>query len=120
MKRPLGLMPPSSPGPRDTPSAWRAIAAMARNCPSNPPATIRVPEYRGPGANELIPIYGAAFEHVAGPTRPIEGIVRDLDTGRPIAGIMVHGEKTLGNPVEYVHAMTDAQGHYRLVGLPQG
>ena len=47
--------------------------------------------------------------------------MRDLDSGRPLAGIMVHGEHSLEfGSGEYVHAVTDAQGHYRLVGLPQG
>ena len=75
---------------------------------------------RRPPADELITIYGATFEHVAGPTRPIEGIVRDIDTRKPLAGIMVRGERSLGRPDRYVQAITDAQGHYRLVGLPRG
>ena len=54
------------------------------------------------------------------PTRPIEGIVRDIDTKKPLAGIMVRGERSLGSPAKYVQAITDAQGHYRLVGLPRG
>jgi RNA polymerase sigma factor (sigma-70 family) len=87
---------------------------------TRPGATIRVPRYQGTADEELITIYGAAFEHVAGPTRPIEGVVRDLDTKAPLAGIMVLGERWLGESNEYVHAITDAQGHYRLVGLPRG
>ncbi len=66
-------------------------------------------------------IYGATFEHVAGPTRPIEGVVSDLDTGRPLAGILVHSERALSNRAEWrVQTITDARGHYRLVGLPRG
>jgi RNA polymerase sigma factor (sigma-70 family) len=97
-----------------------AIETVQVEVRTRPGPTIRVPGYRGPGADRLLTIYGAAFEHVAGPTRPLEGVVRDLDTGRPIAGIMVHGERPLGNPAEYIQAMTDAQGRYLLVGLPQG
>jgi RNA polymerase sigma factor (sigma-70 family) len=91
---------------------------MAR---TRPGATLRVPAYKDVDQPEMITIYGATFEHVAGPTRPIEGVVRDLETGRPLAGIMVHGERNLEpGMVVHVYAITDAQGHYRLVGLPQG
>ena len=66
-------------------------------------------------------IYGATFEHVAGPTRLIEGIVRDIDTKKPLAGIMVRGERSLRKtPTGTCRRITDAQGHYRLVGLPRG
>ncbi len=96
---------------------------MAR---TRPGTTLRVPFYKETGSypsdrSERIVIYGASFDHVGGPTRPIEGVVRDLDTGRPLAGIMVHAEHMLETGwVEYVHAITDAQGRYRLVGLPRG
>jgi protocatechuate 3,4-dioxygenase beta subunit len=99
-------------------------AVMARTRPG--PAW-RVPmrkEDEGPDPEdrpERISFYGATFDHVAGPTRPIEGLVRDLDTGRPLAGIMVHGAETPeAGSAENVQAITDAQGRYRLVGLPQG
>jgi len=85
---------------------------------TRPGATIRVPGYEGRA--DLIPIYGASFEHVAGPTRPIEGVVRDQDTGKPLAGVIVHGERALGNALVFTHAITDSQGKYRLVGLPRG
>ncbi len=80
--------------------------------------TIRVPDYKG--NPNLSTVYGARFEHVAGPTRAIEGVVRDQDNTKPLAGIMVRGELSLGNPIVYVHSITDAEGHYRLVGLPRG
>jgi RNA polymerase sigma factor (sigma-70 family) len=86
---------------------------------TRPGPVLRVPEYKN-SQGEPTTIYGATFEHVAGPTRPIEGVVRDLDTKIPLAGIMVFCEATFGNPVDYVQAITDAQGHYRLVGLPRG
>jgi hypothetical protein len=85
---------------------------------TRPGATIRVAGYKGDP--DLITIYGATFENVAGPTRPIEGIVRDQDTGKPLAGIMVRGERSLGNAIVYVQAITDANGKYLLVGLPRG
>jgi RNA polymerase sigma factor (sigma-70 family) len=82
---------------------------------------IRVPGWKSSRDADLITIYGANFEHVAGPTRPIEGIVRDQDTGKPLAGIMVRGEQSLSRSTAvYVRSITDAQGRYRLVGLPLG
>ena len=61
-------------------------------------------------------------ERVAGPSRPIEGIVRNIDTRKPLAGIMVLGEQELllGEFRNSVTRITDAQGHYRLEGLPRG
>jgi hypothetical protein len=55
--------------------------------------------------------YSARFDHLAGPTKPIVGTVRDKQTGKALAGIRV-----VGNGVE---AITDEQGHYRLVGGPK-
>jgi RNA polymerase sigma factor (sigma-70 family) len=83
-------------------------------------ATIRVPVSTGSRANPAI-IYAASFEHVVGPTRPIEGFVTDRDSGKPLAGVMVCGEWTAANPIAgSIQVITDAQGHYRLVGLPRG
>jgi RNA polymerase sigma factor (sigma-70 family) len=48
----------------------------------------------------------------AAPTRPIVGVVRDRDTGRPIRGV-----KLTANP--YIEAVTDEAGRYRLAGLPK-
>jgi RNA polymerase sigma factor (sigma-70 family) len=87
---------------------------------TRPGATIRVSGSEGASADDLISIYGATFEHAAGPTRPIEGVVRDIDTGKPLAGIMVRSQRSLGRPDRYVRAVTDVQGRYRLVGLPRG
>jgi hypothetical protein len=88
---------------------------------TRPGETIRGPGWKGFGNANLITIYGAMFEHVAGPTRPIEGVVRDRDTGKPLAGVMVRGEPSLSDSINvYVQSITDAQGRYRLVGLPRG
>ena len=88
---------------------------------TRPGETIRVPGWKGFGNANLITIYGANFEHVAGPTRPIEGVVRDQDTGKPLAGVMVRGERSLSDSTNvYVQSISDAQGRYRLVGLPRG
>ncbi len=37
----------------------------------------------------ILTYYGSTFEHAAPPTRPVVGVVRDKDTGKPIAGATV-------------------------------
>ncbi len=61
------------------------------------------------------------FEHVAVPTRWVEGVARDKDTGRPIVGLSVQASVAddRGHPrAPDVVARTDEQGRYRLIGLP--
>src|SRR5262249_24872076 len=72
-----------------------AIAAVTR------PAAAR-PYFGG--------IYGAAFEHVALPARPIRGVVRDQATGKPVAGVKVSAQGF------YATALTDEDGRYELPG----
>ena len=67
--------------------------------------------------------YGARFDHVAAPTRAIEGTVRDKDTGRPIAGVSIRSERFAGCVIsgrDHVRTTTGADGRYRLVGMPAG
>ena len=69
--------------------------------------------------------YGANFDHVAGPSRPVKGLVRDKDTGRPLAGVRVQAYRLAGVGVQpYPNAMfytiSDAEGRYELDGLPVG
>jgi RNA polymerase sigma factor (sigma-70 family) len=67
--------------------------------------------------------YGATFDHVAAPGRPITGTVRDRDTGKPLAGVTVQSERFAGNNASgdsSVRTVTDKDGRYRLVGMPKG
>jgi RNA polymerase sigma factor (sigma-70 family) len=67
--------------------------------------------------------YGANFRHVAGPTRPVVGVVRDKDTKKPLAGVTIRSEKLAHSPyhgVRITQTVTDAEGRYRLTGLPKG
>ena len=69
----------------------------------------------------MIVYYGARFDHVAAPTRPIVGTVRDKDTGAPIPGVHITGMPNIPNSLittPGVEATTDAQGRYRVDGLP--
>jgi RNA polymerase sigma factor (sigma-70 family) len=63
--------------------------------------------------------YGPRFDHAAAPTRPIVGRIRDKGTGKPIAGVTIRARirSFVGFAERYVSATTDADGHYRLVGL---
>lgn len=63
------------------------------------------------------------FEFHAGPTQPVEGVVRDKDTGKPLSGVVVKSEMLATFPMianDYVRTTTDEQGRYRLLGLPKG
>jgi RNA polymerase sigma factor (sigma-70 family) len=55
-------------------------------------------------------VNGAAFEHVALPSRPIRGVVRDRATGKPVAGVKISAS---GYPPT---AVTDEDGRYELPG----
>jgi hypothetical protein len=69
--------------------------------------------------------YPADFRHSAQPSRPIVGVVRDKDTKLPLAGAMVRSYARRTGPssfriVDIVKTTTDAEGRYRLTGLPKG
>lgn len=83
--------------------------------------TVRVPQH--PRAFSLFedqPVYGRKSDIAVGPCTPIEGVVKDFDTGKPIAGARVFNKLNLpyGWDSEYVETKTDGQGRYRLVGRP--
>ena len=59
--------------------------------------------------------YPSNFEHVAGPSVPVSGVVIASDTGDPISGATVKSE---GADRDIVRAITDENGRYRLEGLP--
>jgi protocatechuate 3,4-dioxygenase beta subunit len=77
---------------------------------------------RNPEGSQLT-YYGASFEHTAAPTRPIVGVVRDKDTGKPLAGVTVQSDRFAGTNTggdSSVRTVTDKDGRYRLVGMPKG
>ncbi len=78
----------------------------------------------GSRKNDMVKIYHAArFELTAPPSRPVEGFVRDRDTGAPIAGAAIRSyrlaDQDLGN-YQIVGTRTDKDGRFRLTGLPLG
>ena len=63
------------------------------------------------------------FRHVAAPTKAVLGVVRDRDTGKPLAGVTIESYILANSRVpanNIVHTTTDIQGRYRLIGLPKG
>ena len=74
------------------------------------------------GTSEAIRVFGPELHLRGGATKPIVGTVRDADTGQPLAGVTIASEAIAGmrvHPSDVVRTMTDAQGRYRLVGLPE-
>jgi protocatechuate 3,4-dioxygenase beta subunit len=63
-------------------------------------------------------LVGAIFEHIVGPTKPITGVVRLKATGKRLAGVEVVGKGPATST--RVSTRTDAEGRFRLVGLPKG
>jgi RNA polymerase sigma factor (sigma-70 family) len=67
--------------------------------------------------------FGAAFALSAGPARPIIGVVRDADTGRPVPGAVVQSHRFAGSGIHGIPLLrtrADAGGRYRLDGMPAG
>ncbi len=69
----------------------------------------------------VVGLYGPAFEHLAGPAKPVAGLVTDKATGKPVAGVRVSGTvirpgSARGGDLETV---TDDKGQFLLDGLPK-
>jgi 5-hydroxyisourate hydrolase-like protein (transthyretin family) len=90
---------------------------------TRPGETISRMEWKDfPGTGTLT-YYGATFEHAAGPTRPIEGVVLDKETGKPVGFAVVESVKLAGDDLHgrnFIRTTADRDGRYRLVGMPKG
>jgi hypothetical protein len=58
-------------------------------------------------------VYGAVFDYLAEPSRPIRGVVRDKATGKPVAGVTLWSYPTTHRP------QTDKDGRYEMLGCPK-
>jgi hypothetical protein len=70
-------------------------------------------------------VYPAEFEFAAAPSLPVVGTVRDTDTNKPLPGVVITPEQVagidlIGRGYPWIRTVSDAQGHYRLEGLPIG
>ncbi|HEY7155791.1 MAG TPA: carboxypeptidase-like regulatory domain-containing protein, partial [Gemmataceae bacterium] len=83
---------------------------------------IRLPGQKDFPKRETVTYHAAAFEILAAPTRPIVGVVRDKDTGKPLAGVTIEKNCLGANGMGGISIRTtsDKAGRYRLVGLPKG
>jgi RNA polymerase sigma factor (sigma-70 family) len=86
---------------------------------TRPEERISRPAWRGVIGGTQLTYYGATFDHVAAPTTLVSGIVRDKDTGRPLAGATVTNASHLKDGPPLIQAITDKEGRYRLAGLPR-
>jgi len=76
----------------------------------------------GPLGSKGRRIFGSGFEWVLQPTRPITGIVRDAQTGQPLANVTVASQVMAGGGMldDSVRTRTGPDGRFRLVGMPKG
>jgi RNA polymerase sigma factor (sigma-70 family) len=84
-------------------------------------AEVRVTLRHRPSPNEII-FHPRKLDIAATPTKPIEGFVRDKDTGKPLAGITLKAAVYVENdlyPDHDISATTDDRGFYRLIGFPK-
>jgi RNA polymerase sigma factor (sigma-70 family) len=67
-------------------------------------------------------VYGVPFDFAAAPCKPIVGVVRDKDTGKPIPGAIVTSFSFPGSNYIQTELRTvaDKDGKYRLNGMPKG
>jgi hypothetical protein len=63
-------------------------------------------------------LVGATFDYIAGPTKPITGVVRLKGSGKPVEGAIVRAADPGTHTA--VTARTDAAGRFRLDGVPKG
>lgn len=80
--------------------------------------TIKMPDFGTSNASREIVYHSAEFDLVAGLGAEVGGTVRDQDTGQPLAGVRVQTTALFGNPLRTLNTTTDAQGRYRLTGIP--
>ncbi|QGQ26134.1 hypothetical protein F1728_27165 [Gimesia benthica] len=99
-----------------------ASEVYARTRPGN---RIEVPKSVSGYSKENIVYHPCDFTHIAGPSVPVTGVVRDAKTGQPLSGVKLRSYHLTGRRVIHqseglTHTVTDDQGRYRLEGLPLG
>jgi RNA polymerase sigma factor (sigma-70 family) len=87
----------------------------------NRPSGKSLQRFGGDGEASLRPpLFGDTVTYLLGPTRPVTGVVRDRETGKPLAGVRVVGRVEHGKYGNTdIDTVTDGRGRYRLVGLPK-
>lgn len=65
--------------------------------------------------------YGRKFDFITQPSVPVYGVVRDIETRKPLVGIPVSVGRIYGTTMShkgYISTKTDEQGRYRIEGFP--
>ena len=63
--------------------------------------------------------FGNPLRLAAAPTKPIVGVVRDQDTKQPLAHVTIQTGNIGIVQFDLARTTTDAQGRYRLAGIPK-
>ncbi|HLN28755.1 MAG TPA: sigma-70 family RNA polymerase sigma factor [Gemmataceae bacterium] len=66
-----------------------------------------------------LPLYGSTFTHAVLPSKPIQGVVREMNSDKPLAGVGVGTQFTRDDDPQ-AQTTTDQEGRYKLIGLPPG
>ncbi len=73
-------------------------------------------------SNPPLTIYASQVDLALPPGRAVVGVIRDADTGAPLAGIPLRGQVYEGDEgnlwLPGIDAVTDEEGHYVLAGFP--
>jgi beta-lactamase regulating signal transducer with metallopeptidase domain/protocatechuate 3,4-dioxygenase beta subunit len=85
---------------------------------TRPMPALKIPDALRQFFGDAINCYGADFDLMLGPELVAVGTVTDKDTGKPVAGATVGTSDFFGNPMRRLKTTTDAQGRYRLAGMP--
>ena len=88
---------------------------------SRPEPEIRTVD-RGMMRREPFIVHAPRFELALPPSKRVEGVARDQDSGTPITGLEIRAAVFVENnliPRPAIEARTDAEGRYRLDGLPR-
>src|SRR5262249_1201504 len=77
---------------------------------------------RGMMMKSPLVVHAPKFQVAVPPSKRVEGVVRDKDSGKPIAGLEINAAVFDESSLIYaegIEAKTDAEGRYRLDGLPR-
>ena len=96
------------------------IATTEADVFSLPEAELRMSDKQMMSTQTLV-VHAPRFQLAVQPGRRVEGVARDADTGKPIAGVEIKAAPYVENSLIWtpgILAKTDAEGRYALDGLP--
>ena len=64
------------------------------------------------------PLYAPVCDVLVNPGRSLTGNIREQGTGKPLAGVVIHGMGEGEGHSQDVEGVSDDQGRYHLSGLP--